>query len=132
MKKLLIKFIVDNEDFINVIKKLNSEKDSYPHTIIRRSDGFFKNRDIMTFYVNNFNSILEEDDYEKFIIYTDDETMLLYVPFIDGKYNIEFKFSEYDKFISASELYPNLRRENNLMTMYHKRFFHDAFERYFK
>jgi len=114
-----IRFFTDADDFNAAINELMNKNDYI--IVLKRADGFFYNKDLFKYFLDTNN-----------IICTDDETMLNYVPFIDGKYNIEFKFPKYDKCISASELYPNLRKENNLMTMYHKRFFHDAFERYFK
>lgn len=107
---MLVRFIVDNSEFFDIIH------DKELGIIVRRREGFFKNKEI-----------IESNQSEDVIIYTDDETILNYVPFVDGKYQIEFKFPECDKFIHITQLHPNLRRENDLTAMFHKGIFHEDF-----
>ena len=121
---MLLRFIVDETDYkIEFNKVLAFNMTGEYFLIIRRNNGFFRNREIM----------LEYASAKDIIIYTDDETMLNYASFdVDNKYNIEFKFPKCDKFIHITQLHPNLRRENDLTKMYQSKVFHDDFEEFIK
>lgn len=109
---MLVRFITNGSDFTKVLL----ERENEDFVVLKRRDGFFSNRTIM-----------QMDSFKDATIYTDDETMLNYVPFVDGKYNIEFKFPECDEFISIMNLHPNLRKSSDLVKMFHAGIFHEDF-----
>ena len=110
-----VRFIVDSSDYLKVLSGRESEN----FVVLRRDNGFFVNRDF-----------IKEHKHDDITIYTDDETILNYAPFVDGKYNIEFKFPEWGEFIPLSKLHPNIREVNNLTIMYQKEIFHKDFQEY--
>ena len=126
---MLIRFIVDSSDFLKVL----SDREHEDFIVLRRDNGFFKNsralKEHFTAYDNGLFYEIPLNDNT--IIYTDDETMLNYAPYINGEYQIEFKFPECGEFIPIMKLHPNLRRENDLTAMFHKGIFHDDFNEYF-
>ena len=125
---MLIRFIVDSSDFLKVL----SGRENEDFIVLRRDDGFFKNREAIRAHGIKISENQYKVDFnDNVVIYTDDETMLNYAPYINGEYQIEFKFPECNEFISIMKLHPNLRRENNLTTMFQKGIFHDDFNEYF-
>lgn len=125
---MLIRFIVDSSDFIKVL----SGRENEDFIVLRRDNGFFKNREAINLHCLKVDEgMYEADEYDDTIIYTDDETMLNYASYVNGEYQIEFKFSECDEFIPIMKLHPNLRRENDLTAMFQKGIFHADFDEYF-
>lgn len=121
---MLIRFIVDNSDFLKVL----SGREYEDFIVLRRDNGFFKNRGVIRAHsIKVAEGIYKADEDDTAIIYTDDETMLNYAPYVSGDYLIEFKFPECNEFISIMTLHPNLRRENDLTAMYQKGIFHEDF-----
>ena len=125
---MLIRFIVDSSDFLKVL----SGRENEDFIVLRRDNGFFKNREaIMAHCLKVDEGMYEADEYDDIIIYTDDETMLNYAPYVSGDYLVEFKFPQCDEFISIMKLHPSLRRENNLTAMFQRGIFHADFDEYF-
>lgn len=125
---MLIRFIVDSSDFIKVL----SGRENEDFIVLRRDNGFFKNREVIRAHcIEVAEGMYEADEDDGVVIYTDDETMLNYAPYVSGDYIIEFKFPECDEFISIMKLHPNLRRENDLTAMFQKGIFHADFDEYF-
>ncbi len=126
---MLIRFIVDSSDFLKVLSGREDEN----FIVLRRDNGFFKNSEALKeHFIQHDNGLSYEIPLnDNTIIYTDDETMLNYAPYVDNNYLIEFKFPECDDFIPIMKLHYNLRRANNLTTMFQKGIFHDDFAEYF-
>lgn len=125
---MLIRFIVDNSDFLKVL----SGRENEDFIVLRRDNGFFKNREaIKAHLIKVAEGMYEADEDDDIIIYTDDETMLNYAPYVSGDYLVEFKFPQCNEFISIMKLHSSLRRENNLTAMFQRGIFHDDFNEYF-
>lgn len=120
---MLIRFIVDSSDFLKVL----SGRENEDFIVLRRDNGFFKNREAIRAHC--IKDTYEDDDI---IIYTDDETILNYAPYVSGDYLIEFKFPESDKFISIMKLHPSLRKENDLTKMFQTGIFRDDFNLWYR
>lgn len=124
---MLVRFIVDSSDFLKVL----SGREHEYFTVLRRNNGFFKNREVMRAHsVKVAEGMYEADPDDDIVIYTDDETMLNYAPYVSGDYMVEIKFPECDYFIPLRRIHPNLRRVNNLTIMFQKGIFHRDFSKW--
>ena len=89
--------------------------------IIDRGDDFFNNKTRLLYSWG-----------QDITVVTNDETILNCVPYDEEfrEFKIDIKFEDSDKFIPLREIYFNMRKENDMIKLYHSGVFHQAWYEY--
>ena len=109
--RFLAKRGADSPLFSGVKSSFSQKREE--HTFLYRADGYFYNKKQLQTIAKTRRST---------IIYTDDEQMLRFANYNEKihNYNVMISFNNGSNFIALSEIHPNLRKYNDLVSMFLK------------
>ena len=116
-----IKFVNRGIYSHSTLQKLLRENNENPDNFfLFRRDGYFHNKHLLEIYCKRNPDIT---------FYTDDEQMLHWATYDDSihNFNVEILFPAVDSFIPLKDIYPNLREANDIVAMFQKGMFNDAY-----